>query len=297
MAAKKEYVSYIKLEKERQRKKDLAKKRALLATRHIIPAIAAIFTLVPILAIIIASFKNHDAFQNTGVFEIKGGFTLSNYKDALFEGNLLQGFVNTIFISVVSIVITIFIGTMTAYVLCRFKFTGSKLIKSLLLIASFVPGITMQISIFYIIKDLGLYNTYWAAILIYAGTDMVSVFIFMQYLKDIPKVYDEIARMEGASYFTIYRKIILPLLKPAIITVIILKGITFYNDFYTPYLYLPTSEHAVISTALNRFSSTFGGKWEIIAAGIVITMLPTLIAFIVFRKQIYKGVAQRSSKG
>lgn len=297
MAAKKRHVSYIKLEKERKRKRDKVKKGLLFGMRHLIPAIAVILTLVPILAIVIASFKSHDAFQSSGSFEFTGGFTFNNYKEALIDGNLLRGFVNTLFISVVSIILTIFIGSMTAYVLTRFKFIGSKLIKMMFLIASFVPSITMQVSIFQIIKKLGIYNTYWAAILIYVGTDLVSVYIFMQYLQEIPKAIDEAAIMDGASRFTIYRKLILPLLRPATVSVIILKGITFYNDFFTAFLYMPTNDHAVISTALKKFSALFGGRWEVLAAGIVITMLPTLIAFIVFRKQIYKGVAQNTNKG
>lgn len=297
MAVNNRNLTYFEIERQKKKRRDNIKKWSLLATRYIVPTIVVILILIPIVAILIASFKNHDTFQSTGPFEIAGGFTFSNYKEALIDGNLLRGFANTLFISVVSIVVTVFVGSMTAYILSRFKFKGSKIISTFFQIASFVPSITMQVSILYIIKGLELYNTYWAVILIYAGTDLVSIYIFQQYLKDIPMAVDEAAMIDGASYFTIYRKIILPLLKPAIVTVIILKGIAFYNDFYITYLYLPTKNHAAISTALYKFSGLFGGRWEVIAAGIVITMLPTLVAFLLFRKQIYSGVAQGSTKG
>ncbi len=290
-------VSYIIREKERKRRIDKIKKFFLFAMRHIIPIIASLFVIVPIAAIIIASFKTHDAFQETGIFELGNDLTFSNYKEAFIDGNLLTGFINTLIISSISILITVLVGSGTAYILSRFRFWGSKLIRSLFLIASVVPSVTMQVSIFYVIKDMNLYNTFLAAILVFAGTDVVSIYIFMQYIKDIPKAIDESAIVDGASFFTIYTKIMLPLLKPAIATVVIIKGIAFYNDFYTAYLYLPTSDHYVISTALNKFNGIFGGRWEVIAAGIVITMIPTLIAFLCFRKQIYEGVTQKSING
>ena len=287
--------NWFEVMEKKKKRKEKAKKGAVTAARHIIPAIVVILVMIPILAIVIASFKDHEAFQSTSSFGLTKGFTLSNYKEALVDGNLIRGFFNTLIISGISILATIFMGSMTAYVLSRFRFIGSRLISTLFLIASFMPGITMQISIFHIIKTMGIYNTFLAVILIYAGTDVMSIYIFLQYLKDIPKAVDESALIDGASYFTVYRKVILPLLKPAIITVVILKGIAFYNDFFTAYLYLPFNNHAVISTALFRFNSKFGGRWEVIAAGIVITMIPTLIAFLVFRKQIYSGVAQQNN--
>ena len=289
-------ISYFEQERRKRERKAKTEKVLLTSARHIVPIIAVIVILIPILAILIASFKNHDTYQSSGAFEITGGLTLDNYKEALFEGNLLRGFATTLFISVVSIIATIFMGSMTAYILTRFKFIGSKLISTLFLIASFMPSITMQISIFHIIDQLDIYNTYAAVILIYAGTDIMSIYIFQQYLKGIPKAVDESALIDGASYFMIYRKIILPLLRPAMVSVIILKGIAFYNDFFITYLYLPTSNHAGLSTALYKFSSKFGGRWEVIAAGIIITMLPTLVAFLLFRKQIYSGVAQSAGK-
>lgn len=282
------------MRKKEQRKKNV-KKYSFVTARQIVSVLVVLVVMIPICAILIASFKSHDSFQSTGAFQISGGFTLDNYKEALIDGNLIRAFVNTMIISGISIAVTIFMGSMTAYVLSRFRFIGSRLISTMFLVASFMPGITMQISIFHIIKAMNIYNTFLAVILIYAGTDVVSVYIFLQQLKEIPKSIDEAALMDGATYFTVYRKIILPLLKPSIIMVVILKGIAFYNDFFTAYLYLPFSDHAVISTALYRFNSKFGGRLEVLAAGIIITMIPTLIAFILFRKQIYDGIEKQGN--
>ena len=112
----------------------------------------------------------------------------------------------------------------------------------------------------------------------------------MQFLKHIPIAIDESAIIDGASYFRVFFTIIMPLLKPAILTVVILKFVAIYNDFYIPMLYMPKEELAVISTALDNFRGPFGSQWEVICAGQMITILPILIIFVSMQKYIYKGL-------
>ena len=100
--------------------------------------------------------------------------------------------------------------------------------------------------------------------------------------------------MDGANYFTVYVRIIFPLLKPAIATVLIIKIISIYNDFYTPQLYI--SSKPVVSTALYNFIGPYGAKWEIIFAGIVICIIPTLVIFLSLQKYIYNGLVNGSVK-
>ncbi|MNE82432.1 L-arabinose transport system permease protein AraQ [compost metagenome] len=118
----------------------------------------------------------------------------------------------------------------------------------------------------------------------------------MQFLDSISESLDESAMLDGASYWTIYWRIILPLLSPAIVTVIIVKGVNIYNDFYTPFLYMPKSSLQVVSTALFKFKGPYGSQWEVICAAIMIAIIPTLIAFISLQKYIYNGFAQGSVK-
>jgi multiple sugar transport system permease protein len=125
-----------------------------------------------------------------------------------------------------------------------------------------VPGVTTQVATFQVVNSFGLFNSLWAPILLHMGTDIVSIYIFLQFIRGIPVSLDEAARLDGANSLTIYRKIILPLLKPAIATVVIIKGITVYSDFYIPFLYMPAEDLGTISTALFRFKGPFGAHWE-----------------------------------
>ena len=137
---------------------------------------------------------------------------------------------------------------------------------------------------FQIVSNLGLFNTRWSAIALFLGTDIIAIYIFIQFLRSIPKDLDEAAIIDGASYFTIYWRVILPLLTPAIVTVIIIKGVAIYNEFYIPFLYMPKQALGVISTALFRFKGPYGSQWEVISAGIMIAIIPTLLVFLALAK-------------
>lgn len=280
-----------------RKKKMSAKQIVWMAVKYASLVITSIIILLPLVVAVLGSFKTSAEFNDGNVLALPKNFlNFSNYITAFVDGNMLTGFLNTTIILVFSLIATILTGTMTAYVLNRFKFPGRKLINNLFLLASLIPSITMQMSVFQIISKMGLFNNRLSVILLYAGTDIISIYIFLQFLENISVSLDESAIMDGASYLKIYTRIILPLLKPAIVTVIIIKGVGFYNDFYTPYLYTPKPALQTISTALFAFKGPYGSKWEIICAGAIITMIPTLIIFLLLQKQIYSGMTQGAVK-
>ena len=190
---------------------------------------------------------------------------------------------------------TIITGSMTAYVLQRFKSSFGTVVKAAFLLATLFPNISMQVTVYRIVNSFGLVGSMAAPIILYIGTDIISIYIFIQFLNNISYSLDESAIIDGANYFTVFFKIIFPLLKPAIATVLIIKIVSIYNDFYTPQLYMGKTK-PVISTALYNFIGPFGAKWEIIFAGIVICIIPTLIIFITLQKYIYAGLVNGSVK-
>lgn len=271
---------------------------SLKTLKYISVFLAAVITLLPLAVVFIGSLKTNKELLTTNPLTLPENFlNFSNYVKAFVDGNMLTGFSNTAIILFISLVLTVLTGSMTAYVLSRFKFRGSKLIRNLFLVASLIPGITMQISTFQIVKSLGLYNTRAGVILLFAGTDIISIYIFLQFMNSIPKELDEAAIVDGASFPRIFFNIIMPLLKPAIATVAVIKGVGFYNDFITPNLYMKKTELAVISTALYKFKGPYSTQWEVILAGCAITMIPTLIIFLLLQKWIYAGLTAGSVKG
>jgi len=259
--------------------------------KYTILLIGAIAAVLPLLVVLIGSFKSNEEFLTTGVLALPQQLDFSNYVTAFVNGQMLTGFKNTFFIFIVSMVGKLTLGSMFAYAMNRFDFRYKKLILTLFMTAMLIPGITSQVATFQIIESMGLFNTIWSVIVLNLGTDVISIYIFMQYLDEIPVSLDESAYLDGASHFQIFWKIILPNLKAPIVTMLIISGVGVYNDFYNPFLYMPDRELKVISTALFAFKGPYGTNWPVILAGVMIVIVPILILFVSLQKYIYNGVA------
>ncbi len=274
-----------------------ARSAAASGAKYLSLVLASAVVLVPLLVILFTSLKTRKEALTTGPLDLPSDwFNFENFRIAFTQGNMMPAFLNTGIILLVSVTGTVVIGSMTAYAIDRFEFRFKKLVMGAFLLASLVPSVTTQVATFQIVNELGAFNTRWAPILLYLGTDIISIYIFLQFIRSIPVSLDEAARLDGANSFTIYRRIILPMLKPAIATVVIVKGVTVYNDFFIPFLYMPSTDLGTISTSLFRFQGPFGVNWEIISAGAILVILPTLVVFLALQRLIYAGFAAGSSK-
>ncbi|MDG4514427.1 carbohydrate ABC transporter permease [Streptococcus suis] len=259
--------------------------------QYLVLILGAVVALLPILVVFIGSFKSNNEFLSSNVLALPKSWDFSNYKTAFVNGQMLLGFKNTLIIFVASMIGKLTLASMFAYAMSRFDFKLKKVILGLFMIAMLIPGITSQVATFQIINSLGLFNTIWAVILLNLGTDVISVYVFMQYLDEISISLDESAYLDGASHFGIFWRIILPNLKAPIVTMLIISGVGVYNDFYSPFLYMPDRNLKVISTALFAFKGPYGTNWPVILAGVIIVILPILIVFLSLQKYIYNGVA------
>jgi ABC-type glycerol-3-phosphate transport system permease component len=259
---------------------------------------ATLVVLLPLVVVLLTSLKSEKEMANTsGALELPHDLlNFHHYVTAFQDGEMLSAFTNTAIILLISIGGTVLIGSMTAYAIDRFTFRFKKLVVALFLTAALVPGVTTQVATFQIVNSFGMFDSLWAPIALYMGTDIVSIYIFLQFVRSIPVSLDESARLDGANAFTIYRKIIFPLLKPATATVVIVKGITVYNDFYIPFLYMPSEDLGVISTSLFRFRGPYAAHWEVISAGAVLVILPTLIVFLSLQRFIYNGFTRGATR-
>ena len=265
--------------------------------KYVSLVVASIVTLLPLGLILFGSFKTNQEFLSTNPFQPPDSwFNFDNYVLAFTKGGMALAFFNTALIFGAANAGTILIGAGTAYALDRFRFRGRSLVLLMFLLATLVPGVTTQVATFQIINGLGLYGSRWALILLFMGTDIVSIYIFVQFMRSIPRSLDEAAMIEGAGHLRIFFQIILPNLKPAIATVVIIKGIGIYNEFYLPYLYLNDPDKLPISTALFAFKGPYGSQWEAICACVVITIIPILVLFLFLQRYIYNGFTSGATK-
>ena len=265
-------------------------------TKYAVLVFACLIVIIPLVVVLLGSLKTHDDFLSSGAFDLPQVIELTNFQTAFIQGDVMRGLINTAIILVFSCVGTIITGTMTAFVVQRFSMAFTKMVKAVFLVAALLPNISMQVTVFQIVHMLGLYDTLAAPIILYIGTDIVSIYIFIQFLENISVSLDESAILDGCSYPRVYWSIILPMIRPAIATVLVIKFVSIYNDFYTANLYMPSDGLEVVSTALYRFIGPYGSKWEIIFAGVIICIIPTLIIFLSMQKFIYSNLVSGSVK-
>lgn len=259
----------------------------------------SLVALIPVVSCVITAFKTEAEYQSTNVMTLpQSWLNFSNFTEAFVKANMGRAFVNSLIIMVCVLIASTFIGTQLAYVLDRFKFPGNGLIRNAFLFASLLPGVAMQVALYEIMYKLQFINSLPGYIIMMCGTDVISIYIYIQFFENISTSLDESAIVDGASYFTIFYKILLPLLKPAIVTSCILKGVGTWNEYYSANLYLQDkTRYATVATSLYTFVGPLGSKYNLICAGVIISLLPILIVFIACQDQIYSGLTSGAVKG
>ena len=254
--------------------------------------------LLPVVSCVITAFKTETEYQNTNVMTLpESWLNFDNFIQAINKANMGRAFLNSFIVLVFVVFGSVMVGSMLAYVLNRFTFPGNGLIRSLFLFATLLPGIAMQVATYQLMYQIGFINHLYGYIILSMGTDVISIYIFIQFFENISTSLDESAYMDGASYYTIFFKILFPLLKPAIVTVMILKGVGTYNEYYNASLYLSDPKLKTIAISLYTFVGPLGSKYNLICAGVIISLIPALVVFLIFQKQIYSGLTAGAVKG
>lgn len=258
----------------------------------------SIFALLPVVSCVITAFKTKEEYENTNVMTLpESWLNFDNFIQVWNDANMGRAFLNSAIVLVCVVFGSVMVGSMLAYVLNRFKFPGNGLIRNLFLFATLLPGIAMQVATYQLMYSLGFIYHLYGYIILSMGTDVISIYIFIQFFENISVSLDESAYMDGASYFTIFFKILFPLLKPAIVTVMILKGVGTYNEYYNASLYLSGKNQLTVSMALYTFVGPLGSQFNLICAGAIMSLIPAFIVFLIFQKQIYSGLTAGAVKG
>ena len=266
--------------------------------KYVVLILAAVIALVPVCVCILTAFKTTDEYNASSVLDLPKTFAyFENFKIAFTQANMLRGFINTALVLIVVLTVSVFVGAMLAYVLNRFQFKGNAVIQNLFMFAALIPGIATQVTVYQIMYSLGLINHLYGYMIVLMGTDIISIYIFLQFFENLPVSLDESAIMDGCTYFGVFFKILFPLLKPAIVTSVVLKGVGVYNEYYMSNLYLQNQDLKTSSTALYTFTGPYGNQYNYICAGVIITIIPILILFLIFQKQVYGGMAAGAVKG
>lgn len=264
--------------------------------KYVLLVVASFIVLFPPYVVVVNAFKAEG--ENSSPFALPRSFlNFENFRIVYERADLGHAFLNTLIIVGASLLGNILFGTMVSYALGRLQFKAKGIVLALFLFAAIIPGITTQVVLFSLIQSLGLFNSLYAPIVLFVGADVLQIYIYLQFIRNIPYELDESAMMDGASLFRIYRTIVFPLLAPATVTLVILKTINIYNELYIPYLYMPKQSLVVVSTAIMRFASNNQAQWGLICATILLIMIPTVILYLFLQKYIFAGVTSGAVKG
>jgi len=270
-------------------------KRVLL---YIVLVIFTAFWIVPILVAIGTAFRtNSDILLQGGPFSLPQELVLTNFQDAWQRGGLSRYIPNSFIITFPSLFLTLFLSSMSAYALARFRFRGNRLIFALFIAGNMLPFQVLMLPVFRLTDALGLYDTYWALILFHTAFQLgFCTFVLRNYMRTIPGEMLEAARIDGCGEFRIYWQIMLPLVLPAMAAVATLEFTWIFNDYLWAIVLLRSDALKPISAGLALLQGQYIQDWTVIIAGALMGTLPTMVVFIFLQRYFLGGLTLGSTK-
>jgi raffinose/stachyose/melibiose transport system permease protein len=260
--------------------------------------VAAIIFVVPFVFIILTAAKSR---AESALFEFSWPTQfqlLDNLQAVVVYGDsrMILALWNSTLLTVGSVTLIVLLSALVAFVLQRRTDRMASAVNSIMLAGLILPP-TVVPTIF-LLQHLGLYKTLLGLILVEVAVTMpFAILIFRAFVASIPRELDEAAIMDGAGALRVFFRVILPLLRPAVITVIVVTSVGIYNDFAGPLYFLPGADNVTAQLTLFSFQSQFNSQWNLLFADVVVITIPPLIMFMLFQRQIVSGMTAGAVKG
>lgn len=259
--------------------------------------VSCFFTIIPMVFLLMLSLRTKVDIIKEGVLSIPDRLHFENYVAAWKTGHFSTYFSNSILISVISVVGVIVLATLIAYALVYYDFIGKGLVNSLILLGLIIPFEIVIIPLFYNMKFVGLLGTRAPVYLTHIALNIpFSVFLLKGFIKDVPKSLVESARIDGAKETTILWRIIAPIIKPAMVSVVILIFMWTWNDFMLSNIMLRDDSTRTLPLGLSFFKGKYTRDIPLTSAASTIIMTPVLLVYLVFQKYMIKGLTMGAVK-
>jgi raffinose/stachyose/melibiose transport system permease protein len=257
----------------------------------------ALLTLYPLLWLFISAFKTNEQFFSNP-FSFPSSWQFTNFSRAWTVANMDVAFLNSLIVTSISLVLTLFISALAAFVLSRFTFRYKPLIMGLFLIGMLIPVHSTLVPLFIMMKEMSILDTYAALVLPYVAFELpIGIFILSAYMTSFPKELEDAAHIDGSGYWTMFLRIIMPLSLPALSTIAVLAFLRFWNDFAFPLVFISKPSLKTLPLSLSVFADGYGTDYSLTLAALAMSVIPTIIIYLVFQEQIMKGMLAGSVKG
>lgn len=267
----------------------------------------AVLWLVPLLWTLYTSLRPYDYTQQHGYFGWGGGITLGNFSTA-WQSGFSTYLANSAIVTIPAVILAIFLASCVAFAVSRFSWRLNVTVLILFTAGNLLPPQILAVPIYQLFKNFplplivsdsgSLLNTYYGVITMDVAFQMgFCTFVLSNFMKALPEDLGEAARIDGASVWRQYRSIIMPLCRPALAALGTLEAIWIYNDFFWALLLIQNGNRMPITTAINNLRGQFVSNYNLIAAGAMITVIPTLVIYLLLQRQFVAGLTLGATKG
>jgi len=265
---------------------------------HAILITYTIIALAPVLVVILNSFKSRAAIFNQPIMPpTPSTFSLIGYQTVFGRGNFTLYFTNSLIVTVASVVLVLLFGAMAGFALSEYRFKIKSLMGLYLAIGIMIPIRLGTLPILQIMVATGLVNTLWALILVYTAAGLpLSIFILSEFMRTVSDDLKNAGRIDGLSEYKIFFRLVFPLIRPALATVAVFTLIPIWNDLWFPLILAPGEATKTITLGAQSFVGEFMTNWNAVLAALSLAILPVLVLYIIFSRQLIRGITSGAVK-
>lgn len=266
------------------------------ALLHVLLITGAVLMFLPFLWMVVSSLKTSSQIYEIPLSWIPDPLTFEGYARIWSSIPMFQGFVNSLIVTVSILVLNLLTCSMAAYAFARLDFPLRGPLFLLFLATLMIPQQATIIPIFLIMVQLGLVDNLLSIILPNGLFQALGVFLLRQFILGLPKELEEAAIIDGANRWTIYWRIVLPLIRPGLAAFGIFAFLWNWNDFFRPLIFLTSPDNWTLTLVLNQLRGQYATDWTLVMVGSTIVVLPILVVFVIFQRQIIEGIATTGLK-
>lgn len=265
---------------------------------HGILILYTIIALFPVFVILINSFKTRRAiFRDPLALPDAESFTTIGYQTVFSQGDFFGYFQNSMIVTVASIFFVLLFGAMAAFALSEYRFKGNTLMGLYLALGIMIPIRIGTVAILELMVNTGLVNTLWALILVYTAQGLpLAVFILSEFMRQVSDDLKNAGRIDGLSEYTIFFRLVLPLVRPAMATVAVFNMIPIWNDLWFPLILAPGEATKTLTLGSQVFIGQFVTDWNAVLSALSMAIIPVMVLYVIFSKQLIRGITSGAVK-
>lgn len=265
---------------------------------HIILVAFAVVQIYPLLFLTFFSLKDNNEIYSGNVMGLPKEFHWSNYQNALFNANVGHYLLNSIFVTLIVIVVSDILACMVSYAIARMRVGANRFVKPFFSIGLMIPLHAVLLPVFIMLRNLKMLDTYQAIIVPYIAFALpMAIFFMIGFFQVLPLELEESAFLDGCSIFRTFFTIILPLVKPALATISIFTFLSTWNEMMFAITFINSEKYRTLTVGIMQMVGQYTTDWGTMGAGLVVATLPTVVIYLLFSNQVQSGMVAGAVKG